>query len=138
VLTAELIKEEAKTRARVAEDPTTVLGDFDLSDADRSVLADPRIQALVVESIAEECRQGVGGWVDDDLCFTKPWGFDVDELKVPVEVRYGAADVLVPAAHGDWLAANVPNATVAKDPGHGHMTGPDEVVDHLARLASSA
>jgi len=138
VLTTELTTEEAKTRARVAEDPTTVLGDFDLSEADRAVLADPRIQALIVESVAEECRQGVGGWVDDDLCFTKPWGFEVDELKVPVEVRYGATDVLVPAAHGDWLAANVPNAIVVKDPEHGHMTEPDETVEDLARLARSA
>jgi len=138
VLTAELTAEEAKTRARVAEDPTTVLGDFDLSEADRAVLADPRIQALIVESTAEECRQGVGGWVDDDLCFTKPWGFEVEELKVPVEVRYGATDVLVPAGHGDWLAANVPGATVVKDTGHGHMSGPDETIEHLARLARSA
>jgi pimeloyl-ACP methyl ester carboxylesterase len=137
-LTAELTQEEARVRARVAEDPSTVLGDFDLSDADRAVLADPRIKALIVESTDEECRRGVGGWVDDDLAFTVPWGFDVSELTVPVEVRYGATDVLVPAAHGDWLAANVPNATVAKDAGQGHMTGPDEVVEQLARLARGA
>jgi pimeloyl-ACP methyl ester carboxylesterase len=89
------------------------------------------------ESVAEECRLGVGGWVDDDLAFITPWGFDVSELRVPVEVRYGATDVLVPAAHGDWLAAHVPGATVQKDGARGHMSSPDESIGHLTRLAES-
>ena len=138
VLTEELVKEEAAARARVAEDPSTVLGDFELSNADRAVLADPRVHRIIMESIAEECRRGVGGWVDDDLCFVTPWGFDVTELTVPVEVRYGATDVLVPAAHGDWLAAHVPGAVVVKDSDEGHMSTPDRTIQELARLARKA
>jgi pimeloyl-ACP methyl ester carboxylesterase len=101
------------------------------------VLADPRVQTVLRESVAEETRLGVGGWVDDDLAFTKPWGFDVSEIRVPVEVRYGATDVLVPAAHGDWLAANVPGATVQKDTAKGHMSSPDDTIGHLTRLAGA-
>lgn len=34
-------------------------------------------------------------------------------------IRYGASDVLVPPAHGDWLAAHVPNCVVkVDDAGH--------------------
>ena len=134
-LIAELTSEHAKVEARVAEDPTKVLEGFELSDADAAVLADPRVQKLVRESVAEECRLGVGGWVDDDLAFISPWGFDVSELRVPVEVRYGATDVLVPAAHGDWLAEHVPGATVRKDTEKGHMATPDDVIADLSRLA---
>jgi pimeloyl-ACP methyl ester carboxylesterase len=137
-LTEEITTEEAKTRERVAQDPSTFLGHFELSEADRKVLADSRVQARIVETTAEECRRGVGGWVDDDLCFVKPWGFDVSELTVPVEVRYGATDVLVPAGHGDWLAAHVPNAVVVKDPGDGHMSSPEKVVEELVKLARLA
>jgi pimeloyl-ACP methyl ester carboxylesterase len=43
---------------------------------------------------------GVWGWVDDDLAFAKPWGFDLSEIAVPLRVTYGQKDVLVPAAHG--------------------------------------
>ena len=138
VLTPALEEEMVKAQARVAEDPSTILGDFDLSEADRAVLADPRVHTIIRESLVEEFRQGVGGWADDDICFITPWGFDVDELTVPVEVRYGATDVLVPAAHGDWLAAHVPNAVAVKDPGEGHMSSPDKVVQELARLARMA
>jgi len=137
-LTDELVREEAKLRERVAEDPSTFLADFGLSEGDRAVLEDPRIKAVIVESVAEECRRGVQGWVDDDLAFMAPWGFDLEELRIPVEIRYGATDVLVPAAHGDWLAAHVPNATVRKEDGQGHMSGPDEEIGHLARLAGGA
>src|SRR5207247_7289403 len=134
-LTSELTTLEAEERARVLEDPTRLLESFELPDSDKAVLADPRVQVVILESVVEECRRGVGGWVDDDLAFITPWGFDVSELTVPVEVRYGASDVLVPAGHGDWLAENVPNATARKDSGHGHLSTPDEIIGHLSRLA---
>ena len=136
-LTSELTTLAAEVSARVAEDPTKVLEGFELSEADTEVLADPRVQKVLRESVEEECRLGVGGWVDDDLAFITPWGFDVNELRVPVEVRYGASDVLVPAAHGDWLAAHVPGATVKKDDRRGHLTTPDESIGHLSRLAGT-
>ena len=41
------------------------------------------------------------------------------EVTVPVLVRYGASDVLVPPGHGAWLAAHVPGCVVKiDDAGH--------------------
>ena len=54
-----------------------------------------------------------------------------------VVVRYGEHDVMVPAAHGRWLAANVPNATVLVDHQAGHMKEPQTRVQELADLAAS-
>jgi pimeloyl-ACP methyl ester carboxylesterase len=136
-LAAELTILAKEVEARVAEDPTKVLEGFELSAADTEVLSDPRVQKVMRESVAEECRNGVGGWVDDDLAFISPWGFDISEIRVPVEVRYGATDVLVPAAHGDWLAEHVPGAVVQKDTRRGHMSSPDETIGHLSRLAAN-
>jgi pimeloyl-ACP methyl ester carboxylesterase len=59
--------------------------------------------------------------VDDDLATVKPWGFEVDRISVPVLIRYGVSDVLVPPAHGEWLAANVPGCVVKVDGLAGHM-----------------
>jgi len=134
-LTEELTKLQAQVLARVAEDPAKLLDGFELPDADVEKLHDPAVQQLVRESVVEECRNGVGGWVDDDLAFTYPWGFDVAELAVPVEVRYGASDVLVPAAHGAWLSSHIPGATARVEPGKGHIGDPDESLAHLSRLA---
>ena len=76
---------------------------------------------IIRESTAEHAVNGVYGWADDGLAFTRPWGFDVSEIAVPVLIRYGITDVLVPRAHGDWLAAHVPRCIVKIDDDAGHL-----------------
>ena len=77
VLTPALEKLQRETEERVAVDPTIVLDDFDLSESDRAELARPEVRQIITESTSEQAVNGVGGWVDDDLAFLKPWGFDV-------------------------------------------------------------
>ena len=77
---------------------------------------------------------GMDGWVDDDLAFVKPWGFDVASCRVPVVLAYGRQDQLVPAAHGDWLADHVPGATTWVDDATGHMGSDAEMERDLGWL----
>jgi pimeloyl-ACP methyl ester carboxylesterase len=121
VLVPELERYQAKIEERVAVDPSTVLDDFELSDSDRAQLARPEIMQIVREVVGEQAVNGVYGWADDDLAFTRPWGFEVSEITVPVLVRYGVNDVLVPRAHGDWLASHVPGCLVMLDRDAGHL-----------------
>jgi pimeloyl-ACP methyl ester carboxylesterase len=114
-------RSQAKAEARVAVDPATLFDDFELSDSDRAQLARPELVQIIRESTAEWAANGVYGWADDDLAFLQPWGFDVSEITVPVLIRYGITDVLVPRAHGDWLAANVPGCVVKIDDAAGHL-----------------
>jgi pimeloyl-ACP methyl ester carboxylesterase len=135
VLLPELERELAEMGERVAKDPSKILGDdWELPEADREQLARPELAALIRESTEDLLRGGPWGWVDDDLAFVRPWGFDVAEITVPVEVRYGADDVLVPAAHGAWLTDNVPGATVVVERGQGHLSDLDRVVELTAWL----
>ena len=121
VLGVELEREHAAAVKRVAEDPSTDLSHFDLSESDRAQMARPEVRQVIRESTPEQAVNGVWGWVDDDLAFLRPWGFDVRDISVPVLVKYGKTDVLVPAAHGAWLAANVPGCIVRIDDDAGHM-----------------
>ena len=124
---------------RIAADPSKLLSDdWELAEADRAVLADPRMHTVLAEMTREAFRTGVWGWVDDDLAFLQPWGFDLAEIRVPVEVHYGAQDVLVPAAHGAWLARNVPNAQVTVNEDAGHLAGPDRMLQLLQSLVAAA
>ncbi|OGO58288.1 MAG: hypothetical protein A2Z32_04825 [Chloroflexi bacterium RBG_16_69_14] len=69
--------------------------------------------------MTDSLRSGVDGWVDDDLAFVTPWGFEVSSIAVPTSLWYGRADTLVPGAHGDWLAAHIPDVEVfASEFGH--------------------
>ena len=114
------------------------LGDFDLDESDRAVLAREDMKQMYTEMFHHAFVNGVWGWVDDDLAMLKPWGFDVGEIKVPITIRYGSRDVLVPAAHGDWLAAHVPDARVVVATESGHMSGPEERIAHMLELVKTA
>ena len=114
------------------------LGEFELDESDRAVLAREDMKQMYAEMFHHSFANGVWGWVDDDLAMLKPWGFDIGEIEVPITIRYGSKDVLVPAAHGDWLAAHVPNARVCVATDSGHLSGPEERIAHLLELVNSA
>lgn len=138
VLAPELAALFAQAEERVAADPSTVLADFELSESDQAQLATPERMQIIRESILEQAVGGVGGWVDDDLAIVSPWGFDVDVISVPVFIRYGLTDVLVPPAHGEWLAANVPGCLVKVDGVAGHLGSDpeDEIAEQLQWLST--
>ncbi len=133
VLIPELEGVNAKAAARVAADPASVLDGFELSESDRSALARKETMQVIRESWAEHSTRGVGGWADDDLAALQPWGFEVDRISIPVLVWYGATDVLVPPAHGEWLAAHVPGCVVKIDDEAGHM-GTDPATEIAANM----
>ena len=133
-LTPYLEDQQREAEARVAVDPSTILDDFELSESDRAQLARPEVMQVITEATLEQAANGVGGWADDDLAFLKPWGFDVATVAVPVLVRYGLTDVLVPPAHGEWLAANVPGCIVEVEASAGHLgDDPEEQIASDAR-----
>lgn len=136
-LARELQREAREVLERLDDDPTVLLDDVELPPSDRALLEDPGLREILRASLREALAQGVWGWVDDTLAHVKPWGFDVAELRVPVEIRYGATDVLAPPAHGAWLAAHVPNATVTIDRQGGHLRSPDERLHTLRGLAGT-
>ncbi|MBI2245065.1 MAG: alpha/beta fold hydrolase [Nocardioides sp.] len=82
--------------------------------------------------------QGVVGVRDDGLAAVAPWGFELADIRVPVAVWQGREDAMVPFAHGEWLAANVPGARPHLLDDEGHLSlvqGFDEVLADLTRLA---
>ena len=82
---------------------------------------------------------GIAGWRDDDLAFTREWGFDVSQIQRPVAVWQGGEDRMVPFAHGQWLADHIPRARAHLDPHQGHLSlavaALDQIVDELLELA---
>jgi pimeloyl-ACP methyl ester carboxylesterase len=133
----ELTRESAEALARLADDPSKVLSDdWELDTSDRALLARTDLHIVFQDMMREAFRNGVWGWVDDDLALVTPWGFDLTEIRVPVTVRYGEKDVLVPAAHGAWLAANIPNPRVVISSDSGHLTSPEDRLKQLVELTT--
>lgn len=66
--------------------------------------------------------ESVHGWVDDDLAFTRPWGFELEDIAVPVSFWQGTEDLMVPQSHMPWQAERVPGAVMHLEPGEGHLS----------------
>jgi pimeloyl-ACP methyl ester carboxylesterase len=103
---------------------------------DRAVLTDEYGEDLA-RNFAEALRVGVEGWVDDDLAFDRSWGFDLAELTVPTFLWQGSEDLMVPFAHGRWLAGQIPGVTAHLEQGEGHLSlavgSLDRMLDELVR-----
>ncbi|MDX2358814.1 alpha/beta fold hydrolase [Dietzia sp. PP-33] len=88
---------------------------------DRAALTG-ELAGYLAASVNAAGRQGIVGWRDDDLTHTRPWGFDLAEIRVPVAIWQGRLDAMVPFAHAEWLAANVAGARAHLVDGEGHLS----------------
>lgn len=105
-----------------------------LPDVDRAALTGEFAEDMAAR-FREAVRIDVAGWLDDDLAFMRPWGFSLDEISVPVMIWHGSADLMVPLAHGQWLASQIPGASAHLEEGEGHLSmllgGLDRMLDEL-------
>jgi pimeloyl-ACP methyl ester carboxylesterase len=92
-----------------------------VSAPDEAVLGD-ELGAYWSAGMPEVFRQGAVGWVDDDITFVEPWGFDPADISLPTLVWHGRHDLFVPVAHGEWLARTIPGAEARITIDDGHLT----------------
>jgi pimeloyl-ACP methyl ester carboxylesterase len=92
-----------------------------IGDADKAV-----IEGDFADQMAATMRSGLAvsfdGWIDDDLAFVRPWGFNVSDISKPVFIWQGDDDFMVPHAHSKWLAEHIPGSQLKFVPGHGHIS----------------
>jgi pimeloyl-ACP methyl ester carboxylesterase len=110
----------------LAQDPQAVLDDM------ASLLSEPdaryfREHPWAMDSMTRGLEPGYEGWLDDDLAFSRPWGFDLSAITAKTLVLQGEQDYMVPAAHGRYLARAIPGAEFRVYADGGHMT----MLDHL-------
>jgi pimeloyl-ACP methyl ester carboxylesterase len=109
-----------------------------VSEVDKAALTG-EFADFLAHSFRRSVAAGIAGWRDDDLAFVRPWGFALSGIQVPVSVWQGAEDRMVPYAHGEWLAAQVPGARAHLYPEEGHLSlvgQLDRVLDDLVGLSA--
>jgi pimeloyl-ACP methyl ester carboxylesterase len=109
-----------------------------VSDVDKAA-ATGEFAEYLAATFHDAVRDGIWGWFDDDIAFTRPWGFDLSVIRVPVWVWQGAQDLMVPFAHGEWLAGRIPDSRPMLRPEHGHLslavTAFGEILDDLMTVS---
>jgi pimeloyl-ACP methyl ester carboxylesterase len=91
-----------------------------LPPEDRSVVAE-MTPAEAASGLRDATRQGPGGVVDDYAVLAGDWGFALSDVAVPVTVFQGAADTLLPRAHAEALAGQLPTGRLEVIDGAGHF-----------------
>ncbi len=76
--------------------------------------------AYMVGTAGRGLAPGVDGWIDDE--FVRPWPFDLIDIRVPVLLRQGRQDAMVPYGQGAWLAARIPGVEAHLTEDDGHLT----------------
>jgi pimeloyl-ACP methyl ester carboxylesterase len=82
------------------------------------------VPAAVAEGLVD-----TAGVVDDYRVFRAPWGFEPDDLTVPVHLWQGDADELVPPSWGRRLADAIPGSQLTVVAGASHFLWYDHWTD---------
>lgn len=120
-----------------ADDVAARLGNL-VADVDRPAITG-KAAAWLAQVFRESVREGLWGWHDDQLAFVRPWGFSVEDLRVPVAIWQGLLDQQTPYAHGEWLASHIPGVHPHLLADEGHLSlGLDSfglILDDLLTIA---
>jgi len=119
-LEAYLVPEAAQLLAASPEEICDVLVTL-LPPVDREVLTGDRA-VHSKENLDRALAPGIEGWRDDDLAFVHPWGFELDEIRLPTLLWQGVQDLMVPVAHGRWLAERIPGVEAHISEPDGHLS----------------
>jgi pimeloyl-ACP methyl ester carboxylesterase len=101
-----------------------------LGPADREVATGELAEFLIANARAA-LTPSSDGWFDDDVCFAKPWGFEITSIRVPVLLLHGEQDLFVPFGHGVWLAEHIPGVEAHLSHEDGHLTLPERRIGEV-------
>jgi pimeloyl-ACP methyl ester carboxylesterase len=80
------------------------------------------------------------GWLDDLVALGNPdgWGFDVEEIAVPVLLWHGTEDQFAPVSHTQWLAAHISTAVTCIETEASHFSAVERLPELLPRVLALA
>ncbi len=103
------------------KNPTSVMSLFtDVSEEDRAALNNPVVQLTLGEMVNGAFQQGTRGPAYEWKIEALPWGFLLEEIRMPVQIWHGETDKIVSIEQARILAKAIPGASLKSYPGQGH------------------
>lgn len=82
--------------------------------------ARPEVLRAAVAAYRDALRRGAAAAADEMGLYTRRWGFRLADIRVPVRLWHGEADLNVPAAVARVMARRLPRCTARFEPAAGH------------------
>ncbi|UCE84815.1 MAG: alpha/beta hydrolase [Deltaproteobacteria bacterium] len=108
-----------------------------MPEGDQAVMWRPEMKAMFLDDMLRAGRRQLRAPIYDMVLFSRPWGFSLRDIRVPIRFWHGDADHLVPLAHGEHQARLVPDSDLKVRPREGHMgslDAADEILETLLGL----
>jgi pimeloyl-ACP methyl ester carboxylesterase/uncharacterized protein (DUF952 family) len=105
---------------------------------DREIAGRREVKALYYEDLPEAFRQGSGGPAQEIALFARPWGFRLEEIRIPVHLYQGEIDNVVPASMGRYQAQAIPGCRATFYADEGHLLVVDRIDEVLRALVDAA
>lgn len=108
---------------KAAADPARAI-DIDARErisADEDVLRLPGVRENCIESDVEAYRQGLVGFSWEVYLVTRPWGFKLEDIQIPVCLWHGTADDFTTTGMACHMAERMPRCKANIYEGEGHM-----------------
>jgi pimeloyl-ACP methyl ester carboxylesterase len=109
----------------------------ELTSSDRVVIESFSTPAAAMEMFTSAFVNGPHGVIDDYAALARPWGCDVAEISVRVDIVHGSEDTMVPLAQAERLTALLPVAHLTVWPGEGHLATISHVGEILDRFVAT-
>lgn len=90
-------------------------------EVDKDLFRDAELKHNYISSTYESVRQGERDMMLEQLLIARDWGFELNDIKVPVSMWHGTLDNFVPQQMARDLAARLPDADINLIPGAGHL-----------------
>jgi pimeloyl-ACP methyl ester carboxylesterase len=93
----------------------------DLPPSDVEVISRPEVRTTFLREMTRFTATAGRAGGQEFAMFTRDWGFQVEDIAVPVHIWHGDQDRNVPIASGRALAGAIPGAVFHECPGEGHL-----------------
>jgi len=110
-------------------------------DGDKNLLREVDFKLMFLDDLLNGSRFQVSAPLADVVLFSRDWGFTAADVHVPVYWWHGDADHIIPSAHGEHMAARLPEAVFTTVPGQAHLGGlgiAPEVLTTLLQVGNPA
>lgn len=93
-----------------------------MPDVDRRILTVPSHRTHFLAVLRSAFRKGEQGGFDDLVLASRPWGFDLGQVPMIVNLWFGGKDTNVPPAAGRYLARALGRSEARYYPEEGHLS----------------
>ena len=107
----------------------------DMPPADVAIASRPEIERALLDGMRHKHLTAAKAAAQDFTLLAKPWGFALEQIRIPVHLWHGGQDVNVPLSHAKRQAELIADSTLHLADDKGHMLLYEQSTDILETAA---